>query len=357
MKRILIPLALMTAGLSACSQEEAAKETPVRPVLSIIAAPRAPASSGFTGTVEAKFSTDLGFQVLGRITARHVNVGDLVREGQVLADLDATSLQLAVNQAQADLASAEAKLDLAKVNEQRQKTLVQSAAGTREQLEEALQLREAADATVQQLQASLSKVEEQLSYASLRANSDGVVSAVAAEVGQVVSAGQTVMTIARLDARDAVVDIPDSYATLTAIGSAFEIYLQAEPETKVIGTVREASPQADAATRTRRTKIALQSPPEGFRLGSTVTAAPVLPNDGSIWLPQTAVGGKDGEAFVWVVDTNTRTVSRRTVTTRPSFNGGIEVLSGLEKGERVVTAGVNSLADNQSVRFADEMPL
>lgn len=357
MKRILIPLTLMAAALSACSQEEAVKQSPVRPVLSLVAEPRAPVASGFAGTVEAKFSTDLGFQVLGRITARHVNVGDLVREGQVLANLDATSLQLAVNQAQADLASAEAKLDLAKVNEQRQKTLVQSAASTKEQMEEALQSREAAEATVQQLQASLSKAEEQLGYASLRANSDGVVSAVSAEVGQVVSAGQTVVTIAGLDARDAVVDIPDSFAALSALGTPFEVYLQAEPETKVTGTVREASPQADSATRTRRTKIALQSPPEGFRLGSTVTATPVLPNDGSIWLPQTAVGEADGKPFIWVVDQKTLTVSRRTVTVRPSLNGGIDVLSGLEKGERVVTAGVNSLADNQSVRFADEMPL
>lgn len=353
---IFFPIVLIAAGLSACSEENHEPVAQVRPILSMLAEPRESVAAGFAGTVEAKFSTDLGFQVLGRITARHVSVGDLVKKGQVLANIDATALQLAVTQAQADLASAVAKLDLAQVNEQRQKTLVAAAASTKEQLETAVQSREAAEATVQQQQASLNKAKEQLSYADLTANTDGVVSAVSAEVGQVVAAGTTVMTIARLEARDAVVDIPDSFDRLTTIGTPFEVTLQANPLIKVTGMVRETTPQSDAATRTRRTKIALNSPPDSFRLGSTITATPEAPSDGYIWLPDSAVGIADGQSFVWVVNTDTKTVSRQMVKTRPSAAGGVDVLSGLEKGQRVATAGVNSLTDNQTVKIPDEMP-
>lgn len=353
---IFLPFALIVTGLAACSEEKKAQAEPPRPVLTMKAEPREFVQVGFVGTVEAKFSADLGFQVLGRITARHVSVGDLVKKGQVLANIDATALQLAVNQAQADLASSVAKLDLAKLNEQRQQTLVNSAAATREQLETAVQSREAAEATVQQQQASLTKAKEQLGYADLEADTDGVVSSVSAEVGQVVTAGQTVVTIARLEARDAVVDIPDSFEKLSSIGTAFEVTLQANPVVKVTGKVRETTPQSDAATRTRRTKIALDNAPDGFRLGSTVSAAPVAPSDGYIWLPESALGGKDNERFVWIVNEAAKTVARKTVTVRPSSAGGYDVLSGLEKGERVVTAGVNSLQDNQSVTIPDEMP-
>lgn len=354
---IVLPLVLMASVLASCSDEQGEVAAPVRPVLFVVAEPRAAVISGFTGTVEAKFSAELGFQVLGRITARHVNVGDLVKKGQVLANLDAAALQLSVNQAEADLASSAAKLDLARVNEQRQKTLVASNASTREQLEEAIQSREATEATVQQLQASLTKVREQLSYATLVADTDGVVSAVSAEVGQVVSAGETVVTVARLDARDAVVDIPDRFGALTAIGTPFEVTLQANPEKKVRGTVRETTPQADAATRSRRTKIALDLPPESYRLGSTVTASPMARTDDHLWLPQSAVGGADGKPFVWVIDADKHIVSRRDVDVAPSPGGGFDVMGGIARGDRIVSAGVNSLTDNQPIRFSNETSL
>lgn len=353
----ILPLLLLTAVLSSCSDDQPENAEPVRPVLYVVAEPRAAVLSGFTGTVEAKFSTDLGFQVLGRITARHVHVGDLVTKGQVLANLDFAALELSVKQAEADLASAKAKLDLARVTEQRQKTLVASNASTREQLEEAVQAREAAEATVQQLEASLVKVREQLSYATLTADTDGVVSAVSAEVGQVVSVGTPVVTIARLEARDAVVDIPDRYGALTAIGTPFEITLQANPVQKVRGSVRETTPQADPATRSRRTKIALDAPPESYRLGSTVTASPIARTDDHLWLPQSAVGDADGKPFVWVIDATKNTVSRREIKIEPSPGGGYDVTSGINRGDRIVSAGVNSLTDNQPIRFSSETSL
>lgn len=350
------PLVLMAAALAACNEAPEAAETPIWPVLTTVAETRHAETIGFTGTVEAAFSADLGFRVLGRITARNVNVGDLVKKGDVLATLDDSSLRLAVDKAKADLASAAAKLDLAKVTEERQKKLFSTNATTKESVEESVQSREAAEASVQQLQADLTKATEQLSYAELTAETDGVISAVSGEVGQVVSAGQTIVTIAGLEARDAVVDISDGYMALTAIGTPFVVTLQANPTIKVKGKVRETAPQADAATRSLRTKIELDSPPETYRLGSMVTATPDQQSKDQIWLPQTAIGGKDGAKFVWIVDPATKKVSTRTVTIETAANGGVHVLTGVKNGERVVTAGVNSLTNDQTVRIAGEAP-
>ncbi|WP_137155003.1 efflux RND transporter periplasmic adaptor subunit [Rhizobium sp. FKL33] len=350
------PLLLIVAALAGCEQSHEGAEAPVRPVLTMVAEIRHPEVVGFTGTVEAAFSAELGFRVLGRITARNVNVGDVVRKGQVLATIDDSSLRLAVDKAKADLASETAKLDLAKLTEERQKKLLATNATTKESFEDSQQSREASEASVKQLQADLTKAQEQLSYAELRSEVDGVVSAVSAEVGQVVSAGQTILTVAGLGDRDAVVDIPDTYYALTAIGTPFVVTLQANPAIRVKGKVRETAPQADAATRSLRTKIALDSPPENYRLGSTVTATQDSPEKDEIWLPASAIGGADGAQFVWVVDPQTKKVATRTVTIEAAENGGVSVLSGLKVGERVVTAGVNSLSNDQTVRIAGEAP-
>ncbi|MDH4442080.1 MAG: efflux transporter periplasmic adaptor subunit, partial [Rhizobium sp.] len=151
--------------------------------------------------------------------------------------------------------------------------------------------------------------------------------------------------------------IPDRFGALTAIGTPFEVTLQANPEKKVRGTVRETTPQADAATRSRRTKIALDSPPDGYRLGSTVTASPIAGTDDHLWLPPNAVGGAGEKPFVWVIDASKSTVSRRDVEIEPSPGGGFDVIRGIDRGDRIVSAGVNSLTDNQPIRFSNETSL
>lgn len=355
-KGALALLCLAAISLSACSEVEEQAQQQVRPVLSVIAGPRAaePGSS-FAGTVEAKLNIDIGFRLLGRITTRMVDVGDVVHAGQVLMTLDTTSLDLAVRQAQADLASAKAKLELAEVNARRQEALLKTQATTKERLEEAEQTAEAAEATLRQKEADLTKAREQTTYATIVAETDGVVSAVNAEVGQVVAAGQAVVTVARLEALDAVIDIPDTLKTLQSVGTEYEVALLSNPQVKVKGRVREAAPEADPVTRTRRTKIALDNPGSAFRLGSTVMAQPVEPVAASIWLPDTAVGtAKDSSRFVWVIDPATSAATRRAVEVSPAADGGFDILSGLKAGERVASAGVNSLTDNQIVSLTDE---
>ena len=146
---------------------------------------------GFTGTVEPQYRAILGFRVLGRLIVRHASVGDVVHKGALLAALDPVALELAVRAAAADLSNALAQLANATATETRQRTLLEQKTTTEAQFELAQQAREAAAAAVVRARANLAKAQEQLGYAELRSDFDGVVTAVDAEVGQVVSAGQT----------------------------------------------------------------------------------------------------------------------------------------------------------------------
>ncbi len=204
--RTSVPLAIAVIAalaLAGCKKEEEAAAPP-RPVLSQVVTPTALPGTRFAGTVQAKVQAALGSRVAGRLVSRSVNVGDLVKKGDVLAVLDATAYELAVRSARAELSSAEATLASTIATEERQKTLLQSNAAAKAAVESAEQSREAADAGLVRARTALVKAEEQLSYTSIQAEFDGVVVATGAEVGQTVSPGEAIVTIARPDERDAV---------------------------------------------------------------------------------------------------------------------------------------------------------
>ena len=156
--------------------------------------------------------------------------------------------------------------------EARKRTLITTDATTKATLENAEQERAAAHASVIRAQDDLIKANEQLGYTQLKSGFAGVVTAVGAEVGQVVSPGQSVVTVARPDIREAVVDIGPDFPVPLRTGLRFTVSLQLDPTIHVDGQVREIAPQADFATRTRRVRITLNNPPENFRLGTTVMA-------------------------------------------------------------------------------------
>ena len=354
MRTALVLSALAAATLAGCSKEEPAPPPPIRPVLWVTAAPQTIEDRGFSGTVQPRYSTDRAFRVLGRMVTREVDVGDTVKPGQFLAALDPTLQDLAVRSSEADLSKATAQLSNAASTEERQKQLVARTASTQADLDAAVQSRETAAAAVATARSSLSKAKEQFGYTRLVADTAGIVTATGAEVGQVVAAGQTVITIAQADVREAVVDVPDDIAKAMKAGDAFDVTLQIDPDVKATGKIREVAPQADASTRTRRIKITLDKPPAAFRLGTTVTAAPVITGKALIALPATAVLDKDGKASVWVFDKQAGTVATRPVTVSgPENQGVVLIASGVEAGTTVVTAGVHSLEEGQKVKLSE----
>lgn len=350
--RISVSVLALSAGLlalTACQKEEPAAPEVVRPVLSEVVKPVVSEQSRFAGTVQPKVQTALGFRVGGLLVARDVDTGDVVTMGQQLAALDPTSLELAVRSARADLANAEATLANAQSVEQRTRALFKTGTQTQAAVESTEQTRQAAQSSVVQAQSALQKAEEQLSYTRITASFDGVVTATSAEVGQVVAAGASVVTLARPDERDAVVDVPDT-EPLFAVGTPFIVSLQVDPTLQIQGKVREIAPALDAATRSRRVKIALENPPASFRLGTTITAALKGSAVETIVLPASAVLARDGKSFVWIVNEADGTVSRREITIGPQNGSSLTVTSGIEAGVRVVTAGVNSLEEGQKVK-------
>ncbi len=338
--------ALVLAG---CKQE-ANTDEPIRPVLSVVLQPTSPDGTVAVGTVQPRYQTNLGFRVLGRLIARPVNVGDIVREGQMVAAIDPTALELAMHSARADLAKAQAALENASSTEERKKILLRSDATTKQTLDDAEQVRAGAQASTARAQANLTKATEQLGYARLKADFAGVVTAVRANVGQVVSPGETVVTVARPDVREAVVDIGEDFPVPLTVGLPFTVSLQLLPAVQVQGQIREIAPQADQVTRMRRVRIALDDPPESFRLGSTVTARMSHGEPSVVQVPASAVLKRDGNTFVWAIEPRTDTVLLRKVQLSEDEHG-IRLTGGLDAGTRIVTAGIHSLKSGQQVRI------
>jgi len=337
---------LFTAGWPQRTQAQ----EPVRPVLSTVVEPTDSSGTAAVGTVEPRYKTDLSFRVLGRLIARRVNVGDTVEQGEIVAAIDSTALELAVRSAKADLSRSQAQLANASATEQRQRTLITTDTTSKETLDNAVQVQAGAQASVARAQANLTKAIEQHSYAQVKADFAGVVTAVLADVGQVVSPGQTVITVARPDIREAVVDIGPDFPVPLRVGLPFMVSLQILPTVHVDGQIREIAPQADPVTRTQRVRIALNDPPPTFQLGATVTARLATDQRPILRVPESAVLNKDGEDFVWVVDLPASAVSLRKVDMLRD-EGGIQVTAGLEAGTRIVTAGIHSLKPGQQVRI------
>jgi len=351
MRKTLLCLgAALLAPLAGCGKAPEAPEKP-RPALTMIATPTATLDMALTGTVQPQVQTQMGFRVLGRIIARPVNAGDRIEAGQTLAAIDPLALELAARAATAALASARAQYDNAVTTEARQKELLARKTASQATFDAAEEARSSAQATVAQAQANLVKAQEQLGYAVLKADYAGVVTATNAEVGQTVSAGQAVVTVAEPTRRDAVVDAPIALADALHRGARFNVFLQLDPSLRASGMVREVAPDADPATRSRRIKIDLDNPPEAFRLGATVTARLAAAVDEAIRLPASALLERDGRKMVFVVDPQKSTVALRDIVLGPDSDETLVVESGLKSGERVVVAGVHRLQEGQAVRI------
>lgn len=321
----------------------------VRPVLSTVLEPVPDASTVAVGIIEPRIKTDLSFRVLGRVIARPMNVGDFVEQGRLVAALDSATLELAVRSAMAELSRSQAQLKNAIAIERRKQVLTATDVASKATLDAAEQARAGAQASVARAQANLTKATEQLRYAQLKSDFAGVVTAVNAEVGQVVSPGQTVLTVAKPDIREAVVDIGPDFPVPLKLGLPFTVTLQLRPSIQVDGEIREIAPQADPITRTRRVRIALHEAPESIRLGSTVIAKLRYVAQPALLIPDSAVLTRDGKNFVWVVELPASKVTLRKVNVARD-GVGFRIIDGLAAGARVVTAGIHSLHEGQQVR-------
>ena len=352
MKRLLT-LSLLLA-LCGCSDDEA-PPPPVRPVATLTLKAPAPQREVFAGSIQARYESVLGFRVGGRMTRRPLDVGAAVRRGQLLAALDPTDQDNALRSREGQTADAEAQWRDAKADARRQQQLFDQGVGSRSQLDQALTRLHTLEASREQALSAERQARDQRDYAELYSDFDGVITAWQAEVGQVVSAGQPVVRVARPDIREAVLDLPAQAIGQLAPERQMTVRMALDPEVAVVGKVREIEPQADATTRTRRVRLTLLDPPDALRIGSLVQGELELPAAEGLALPVQALRRQGEQTAVWVVEGQGQQarVRQRPVQVLREADGQAWIGSGLQAGERVVVAGVNSLEEGQQVKDSE----
>lgn len=303
-----------------------------------------------TGHVRAREQANLAFRVPGRVVERLVDVGDAVQAGQVVARLDPQDQQNLLRAAQARLAAAEAAQTQTRLNFQRQQELLVGGWTPRARFDDAQAAYATARAEVAGAQAMLRQAQDLLSYTTLLADVPGVVTARGVEPGEVVQPGQMVVQVAKQGGRDAVFDVPDQLNRTAPRDPLVQVALSADPAIRATGRVREASPQADPATRTFQVKVGLIDPPDAMQLGSTVTGRIQLAPPRGVAIPASALTEANGKPAVWVLDPSTQTVALRGVEVARHDVASVVVSQGLEPGEVVVTAGAQVLRPGQKVR-------
>lgn len=365
----LVPTLAALLLISACQRAAEAPPPEVRPVRTVTVASRAAGNTvALTGTVQAQNEINLSFRIDGRLIERAVEIGDSVRPGQLIARLDPQNEESALQSVRAQLAGANAQLVEARSNFERMRDLVAEDAVSRAQFDQAKALLQSAEAQVLALQGQVSLAQNRLSYTRLVSDVAGVVTARGPEPGEVVGAGRMVVQVAREDARDAVFDVPAQIKDLApqepkivvsagkpgpAAGAGsrdFSVALAMDPKVSARGRVREVSPRADPVTGTFAVRVRLIDPPPAMRLGSTVTGRMKLDGAPAIEVPATALVRADGKTAVWVVDKSSGTVSLRNIVLGNADASTVQVASGLQPGDVVVTAGAQALRPGQKVR-------
>ncbi len=366
-----LPLAML-ALLSGCQRAAEAPAPEIRPVRAMTIEKRD--SSGIvalTGTVQAQTEINQSFRIDGRLVERTVDIGDNVKAGQLIARLDPQNEESALLSARAQLAAANAQMVEARSNFARMSELVVEDAVSRAQFEQAKALAQSAEAQVQAVQGQLNLAQNRLSYTRLVSDVAGVVTARGPQPGEVVSAGRMIIQVAREGARDAVFDVPaqikdtaplDPEVTV-ALGKESKapptrqpdiaISLAINPAVTAKGRVREVSPRADPVTGTFAVRVRLIDPPPAMRLGSTVTGRIKLDAVNGITIPAAALVRTEGKTAVWLFDAKTGTVALRNVAVGNSDAAMVQVASGLNNGDMVVTAGVQALRPGQKVRLLE----
>ncbi|KQO49598.1 acriflavin resistance protein [Methylobacterium sp. Leaf85] len=349
-------LTLVSVALLAAADAVAADGRPTTEAVSVktVTAIRTPVSEDvvLSGDIQAKYLSNVSFRVTGKIAERLAEVGDHVQANQVIARLEPQEQQVNVDTAQAALNSAEALLTQAKVNFERQQTLMRSGYTTRTTYDGAEQQLRTTQASVDSARAALGTAKEQFTYTELRTGVAGIITARSAEAGQVVSSGQTVFTLAQDGSRDAVFTVPTILLEPPPESRKVDVSLQADPRVTTVGTVREISPTVDTNSGGVRVKIGLDTVPAGMSLGAVVLGRARLRPRDAVTLPWSSLFRWKDASAVWVLDPGTGSVSPKPVEIDRYEGSGIVLAGGVEPGEEVVTAGIQFLSPGRKVTVA-----
>lgn len=348
-------LAMLAIALTGCNEKVAEKEAVGRPVL--VATVHYEAESperSFVGTIKPRIETDMGFRVPGKVAKRLVEVGQTVDVGQPLAMLDEVDLKLQAEQAEAEFRAATGVLAQAGASEQRAKDLRAKGWTTDAQMDQARAAAEEARARLNRAERSVELTRNSLSYATLVADTRGVVTATLIDAGQVVASGQTAIRVARFAEKEAVVAIPETLVGRAKEGVA-SVTLWSEPNKKYAAKLREIAPAADPATRTYLAKFSLPGAGESVSLGMTATLTLADPATERVArLPLSALYSQGGDPSLYIVDDKGE-VSLKPVTVKSYESKNVVISGGVDEGSKVVVLGVQKLDPAQKVRIVSSL--
>jgi RND family efflux transporter MFP subunit len=349
---LAVALLVALVTLAGCAKHEAPAEA-VRPVkLARVALGQAGAATVFAGEVKPRHESELGFRIGGKLVARLVDVGAHVKKGTPLARLDPSDVALQAQASKAAVAAAQTEFEFAKAEFDRYDNLYRLKFVSASALDQKRNVMNANAAKLEQARAQLSVASNQAAYATLVADQDGVVTAVSAEVGQVVTAGQPVVRVAREEEREVAIAVPENRLDELKGAGRLAVVLWANQDKLYPAKVREIAPAVDAATRTFAVRVSILAPDAAVQWG--MTANVVLQGGtepATALVPSSAIyHAEDGKPAVWIYDPATRMVSLREVTLDAFREDGALVGAGLADGEWIVAAGVHKLRAGQTVK-------
>ncbi len=306
-----------------------------------------------TGNVQPQTEVNLAFRIDGRVTERRVDVGQRVKAGQLLAVLNPDNEESAVQGQRANVAAARAQMIEARNNYERHKELLAQNFISKARFDQVAAEFTAAQSRLTAAQSQLDIAGNRLGYTRLVADGPGTVTAVGAEVGEVVQPGRMIVQLAREDGRDAVFAVPPRIKDAAPANPDILVVLTSDPKVQAKGKVREVSPRADPATGTFAVRVGLIDPPAAMRLGSTITGRMKIGGEAGIPVPVSALTRDGGKPAVWVVDPASKQVALRAVEVLRNDPASALIGGGLKDGDLVVTAGVQLLRPGQTVRLLE----
>lgn len=356
---LLMALFLSTSALAGCRSEADEKHaqaspTPPQPVQVLsVKLESAGHSWSYTGTVQPRYEAGLGFRVGGKILERRVDAGQVVKAGEVIARLDSTDFELSLAAQQAELSAAKASHDDAQAALSRYRTLFGQGHVSKAALDQRSSAAAEAVGRVERALRALDLARNQLAYTVLKADQAGVVTSLAIETGQVVSAGQLVAKVARQDAIEVETAIPEQQIEEIRTAQA-EVDVWPATDKPLRAELRELSPQADPASRTYRARFALPGVTD-LPLGRTATVKLKAGARGDVAaLPLSAVMNDGTGTKVWVLSANKTRALPVAVEVGAVEQDRVLVKSGLSNGDLVVTLGVHMLDPDKPVRLIEQ---
>ncbi|TXI02067.1 MAG: efflux RND transporter periplasmic adaptor subunit [Rhizobium sp.] len=343
--------AAVALTLSGCNEKKEEAAEVIRPVKVVeIAQADTVRKLDYSGAVRARTDMNLGFRVSGKIVERKVDIGQRVKPGDVLARMDATDYVLAVRRSQADLDAAEKQVQTAELARNRAQTLFDKNVSPKSQLEQAELSYEQAVSTRDSAVSALAEAKNQVAYADLTSDMNGIVTTINADVGQVVSSGTPVITVAVDGEKEVQVAVPEMDIAQFKVGKDVKARFWSDSALVLDGKVREVSGSADQS-RTFAVRVSLPNDPRVL-LGMTATIEALADNTQPyVSIPLSALAQKDGQQIVWLVDRNAGTVHSRAIKVADFADDGVRVADGLKTGDVVVAAGTQFMTENMKVKL------